>query len=113
MADSLRPRAARIKRSDMRQRRRRAVRRRTSKLLAEDEEFEIAICSWAAAKDEEVDQQAEESIEVLQPGKRGNPSSGQPSTHPMASGGGGATSAGRTRSIPADQRGIVSRNQSM
>ncbi len=30
---------------------------------AEDEEFEIAIGSRAAAKDEEVDQQAEEGIE--------------------------------------------------
>jgi len=32
-------------------------------LLAEDEEFEIAIGGWAATEDEEVDQQAEESIE--------------------------------------------------
>jgi len=32
-------------------------------LLAEDEEFEIAIGSRAAAEDEEVDQQAEEGVE--------------------------------------------------
>jgi len=32
-------------------------------LLAEDEEFEIAIGGWAATEDEEVDQQAKESIE--------------------------------------------------
>ncbi len=32
-------------------------------LLAEDEEFEVAIGSWAVTKDEEVDQQAEEGIE--------------------------------------------------
>ena len=32
-------------------------------LLAEDEEFEIAIGGWAATEDEEVDQQAKEGIE--------------------------------------------------
>ena len=32
-------------------------------LLAEDEKFEIAIGRGAAAKDEEIDQQAEEGIE--------------------------------------------------
>ena len=32
-------------------------------LLAKDEDFEIAISAWAATEDEEVDQQAEESIE--------------------------------------------------
>ena len=35
-------------------------------LLAEDEEFEIAIGGCAATKDEEVDQQAEEGIEECQ-----------------------------------------------
>jgi len=33
------------------------------RLLAEDEEFEIAICGWAATKDEEVDQETEDGIE--------------------------------------------------
>ena len=35
-------------------------------LSSEDEEFEIAIGGWTAAKDEEVDQQAQEGIEDCQ-----------------------------------------------
>jgi len=35
----------------------------SKQLLAEDEKFEIAIGGWAATEDQEVDQQAEESIE--------------------------------------------------
>ena len=40
-------------------------------LMAEDEKFEIAICSRAATEDEELDQQAKEGIEEGQQHGRG------------------------------------------
>ena len=62
-ADSLRQRAATIRRSAVRQRARSGA-SEDEELLADDEEFEIAIGSTAAAEDEEeVDQEAKEGIE--------------------------------------------------
>ena len=61
-ADSLRPRAATIRRSAVRQRARSGA-SEDEELLADDEEFEIAIGSTAAAEGEEVDQEAKEGIE--------------------------------------------------
>ena len=69
-ADSLRPRAARIRRSATRQPGRRPGASEDEQLLAEDEEFEIAIGGWAATEDEEVNQQAKESIEEGQQHER-------------------------------------------